>query len=120
MISSPIEAVVGSTNLKVSSEFLELFGFTTAATAALPEAASRALYDLGGSVEECLLVMPGADQGRVRFVSTPKPARQHAPFDPRPFAIDLFTVDVDRSVALATDARLGREPGDGASDGTRW
>ncbi len=103
MISSPIEAVVGASSVDASAVFLELFGFERRGSGSLPERAVERLYGLSGPAEECVLEVPGAERGLVRLVSTPVPPRQFAPFDPRPFAIDLFTVDVDRSVAMATE-----------------
>jgi hypothetical protein len=49
------------------------------------------------------MAVPGAELGRVRLVATPNPPRSFAPFDARPFAIDLFSTDVEASVALASD-----------------
>ena len=54
--------------------------------------------------------MPGADRGRVRVVATPNPGRGFSPFDPRPFAIDLFSADIEASVELARRSGLSSSP----------
>ncbi len=110
MLASPRDAVIGASDLDRMTEFLAVFGFQTRAAGTLPQPAARALYGLDMEPEERLLEMPGSARGRVRLVSTPVPARRFAPFDARPFAIDLFSSDIVRSVDLATGAGLHVSP----------
>lgn len=110
MLPSPIDVVAGASDMEAAAEFLCLFGFERVAAGRLPADAARALYGLAGPAEELLMAVPGTPRGRVRLVATPNPPRGFAPFDARPFAIDLFTTDTDRSVALATEAGYHSSP----------
>lgn len=110
MLPSPRDVVVGATDPGRMVGFLELFGFGRVAEAPLPAAAAAALYGLEGPAAEILLTVPGADRGRVRVVATPHPCRSFAPFDPRPFAIDLFATDIEASVELARRNRFHASP----------
>jgi hypothetical protein len=110
MFPSPIDVVVGATDMEAVAEFLILFGFEKGPTGPLPADAAAALYGIDGPVEELVMAVPGAPRGRVRLVSTPNPARSYASFDARPFAIDLFTTDMDRSVALANGGGYHASP----------
>ncbi len=101
MLPSPIDVVVGASDMEAAARFLELFGFDRGATAELPTDAAKVLYGIEAPVQELVMVVPGAPRGRVRLVATPNPARNFARFDARPFAIDLFSTDMDKSVALA-------------------
>ena len=101
MLPSPIDVVVGASDMEAAARFLELFGFEKGLTAELPADVATALYGIGDPVHELLMVVPGAPRGRVRLVASPNPARSFASFDARPFAIDLFTTDMEKSVELA-------------------
>ncbi len=110
MLPSPVDVVVGASDIGPTARFLELFGFVHGVSGELPADAAAALYGLDSAADELVMVVPGAPRGRVRLVSTPNPARSFAPFDARPFAIDLFTTDTDRSVAQAADAGYHTSP----------
>jgi hypothetical protein len=110
MLPSPIDVVVGASDMEAAAEFLILFGFEKGPASVLPPDAARALYGIEGSADELVMVAPGAPRGRVRLVTTPNPARSFAPFDARPFAIDLFTADMDKSVELAVGAGYHSSP----------
>ncbi len=110
MLPSPRDAVVGASELESTAAFLEMFGFVRGEPARLPREVAAALYGLDAPCLELILYVPGAERGRVRLVSTPNPARGFAPFDPRPFAIDLFTTDIERSVGLAHTAGYHTSP----------
>ncbi len=110
MFPSPIDVVVGASNLTAAAEFLILFGFEKGPSAKLPANAADALYGIDGEINELVMVVPGAPRGRVRLVATPNAARSYAPFDARPFAIDLFTADMDKSVALADEGGTHASP----------
>ncbi len=110
MLPSPIDVVVGASDMEAAAEFLTLFGFEKGPAGRLPDAAAKALYGVDAPVEELVMVMPGAPRGRVRLVSTPNPVRSFAPFDARPFAIDFFTADMEKSVALAAKGGYHASP----------
>ncbi len=101
MLPSPRDVVIGASDMEHAEEFLTVFGFERASAAELPAGAARALYGLDAETDELMMVVPGAELGRLRLVATPNPQRRFAPFDARPFAIDLFSTDIEASVALA-------------------
>ncbi len=102
MLPSPRDVVIGASDLGAVASFLALFGFAEVARDRLPQPCASALYGLETATDELLLAVPGAERGRVRVVATANPARRFAPFDPRPFAIDLFSTDVEAGVAIAS------------------
>ncbi len=110
MLPSPIDVVVGASDMEAAADFLILFGFEKGPASALPADAARALYGIEESADELVMVAPGAPRGRVRLVASPNPARSFARFDARPFAIDLFTADMDKSVELAVGAGYHSSP----------
>ncbi|MEX1310978.1 MAG: VOC family protein [Candidatus Sulfomarinibacteraceae bacterium] len=110
MLPSPVDVVVGASDMEAATRFLIHFGFEMGVAGTLPAEAARALYGIDAPVDELVMAAPGAPRGRVRLVSTPNPARTYAPFDARPFAIDLFTADMDRSVAEARKAGYHTSP----------
>jgi hypothetical protein len=110
MLPSPTDVVVGASDMEAASEFLVHFGFEKGQAGTLPADAASALYGVDAPVRELVMAAPGAPRGRVRLVSTPNPARSYAPFDARPFAIDLFTSDTVRSVELAVAAGYHASP----------
>jgi len=110
MLPSPIDVVIGASDMEAAAEFLILFGFEKGPTSVLPADAVRALYGIEGSADELVMVAPGAPRGRARLVATPNPARSFAPFDARPFAIDLFTADMEKSVELAVGSGYHSSP----------
>lgn len=104
MLPSPSHVVVGATDLEQTSEFLRLFGCEAGERGTLPVEAAGELYGLEGEAEEAVLATPGAERGWIRLVATPRSPRRFAPLDSRAFAIDFFTTDLDRSLALAAEA----------------
>jgi hypothetical protein len=110
MLPSPTDIVVGASDMEAAAAFLIHFGFEKGPAGELPVDAANALYGVDAPADELVMAAPGAPRGRVRLVSTPNPARSYAPFDARPFAIDLFTADMDRSVAEAAAAGYHTSP----------
>ena len=103
-LRSPAHAVIGASDLAATTVFLERLGFEVTGRGRLPAAAARDLYGLDGEAAEAVLGMPGAEQGGIRVVATPHAAAEHHVFARGPHAIDLYTADRARSLALATDA----------------
>lgn len=110
VLPSPTHVVVGASNLEASASFLAVFGFASLEEAVLPPRAARELYGIDGALLELRMAMPGADRGWVRLIETPHPPREFAAFDNRPFAIDLFSADVERSLHAATSAGFSCSP----------
>lgn len=101
MLNSPRDVVVGASNPSSTAAFLSMFGFEQQTSGILPELAARALYGLDGPADEVLMAVPDAELGRVRLIATPHPLRSFTGFDARPFALDLFSTDIEASHALA-------------------
>lgn len=104
MLASPSHAVIGASSLDASADYLARFGFERAGQAELPATAAQALYGLDGAGEEMLLRVPGADAGWLRLVATPHGVRPTQPLDRRPFAIDLYSTDIEKSAAVGAEA----------------
>lgn len=103
MLSSPSHAVIGATDLDKMAAYFERFGFEPAAGGVLGGQAAAALYGLDGETEERLLSVPGAARGWLRLVKTPGARRETGPFDSRPIAVDIYTRDIETSLALARE-----------------
>lgn len=110
MLSSPRDVVVGALDIECVADFLAMFGFERRSAGTIPGYAAARLYGLDGDAEEVLLTVPGVDDGRIRIVATPNPPHRRAPFDERPFAIDLFSTDIEKSVALAASSGYDCSP----------
>jgi catechol 2,3-dioxygenase-like lactoylglutathione lyase family enzyme len=103
-LESPTHAVVGVSDPNATARFLEPFGFEVVARGELATATAERLYGLAGPCVEWRLAAPGAERGGVRLVQAPGPARTSGVFDHRAFAIDLFTRDIERSLAVGREA----------------
>lgn len=104
MLPSPSHAVVGSADLERMTEFFRLFGFEQVNEGTLPAESAKALYDLDGPTREVVLGIPGAKRGWLRLVETPHRFRETGPFDSRPIAIDLYSMDIVKSLEIAAAA----------------
>lgn len=104
LLESPSHAVVGTADLARSCQFLETFGFVRTAQAEIDAQHAWHLYGLDGPTSVARLAVPGAERGWIRLVETPHPPRAHGPYDHRPVAVDLYTRDIDQSIALARSA----------------
>ena len=103
MLGSPDHVVVGSRDPAVTAAFLRVLGFTTATTSPLAADAAAVLGATEGvPVVDCRA--GGRERGRILLVETSHPPPQRGPFDTGCHALDLYTTDVERSVALARDA----------------
>lgn len=101
---TPSHAVIGASDLAATAAFLRPFGFEVEARGVLPAAAAAALYGAEGPASEWRVGVPGAARGWLRLVEARRPPRPADTFDPRPFAIDLFTRDVEKSLEVGRDA----------------
>ena len=110
MLGSPSHVVIGAAHLEATAAFLAIFGFRSDGEGELPPEVTRALYDVDGPLRECAVATPGAEAGWVRLVETPHPARDFAALDHRPFAIELFTADIERSLRATTAAGFSSSP----------
>jgi catechol 2,3-dioxygenase-like lactoylglutathione lyase family enzyme len=104
VLASPHHAVVATRDLDVMTSFLRTLGFGESARGELSADATRCLYGLGDTTPERLLVAGDAPGGLLRLVATPTPAPASGPYACGPMAIDLYTTDIERSLALAGQA----------------
>jgi hypothetical protein len=104
MLSNPSHAVVGCCNLAATARFLSVFGFDVTSRGTLAAGAARSLYGLEDAAEEWRVAAPGAETGWLRLIATGRASRPASVFDPRAFAIDVFTRDLAASLRLAAEA----------------
>lgn len=104
MLSSPDQTVVGATDVAATIDFLEALGFEAGAALRVEAPAAATLYGLDGATVERHLAVPGTGRGGIRVVGCDLPGGPPEPFALGPTAIDLYTRDLDRSLALAAAA----------------
>lgn len=105
MLPSPTHCIVGATDLDAVARFLGTFGFTDRRDDVLAADAATKLYGLPGPARQATLRTAGATgPGWIRVVETWRPAPHVGPYDHGPHAIDLYTRDIEASVALARGA----------------
>jgi hypothetical protein len=105
MLSSPTHCIVGATDLDAVARCLGAFGFTDRQDDVLPASAAARLYGLEGPARQATLGAAGSTgPGWIRVVETRRPAPRVGPYDHGPHAIDLYTRDIEASVALARAA----------------
>jgi catechol 2,3-dioxygenase-like lactoylglutathione lyase family enzyme len=105
MLSSPHHVIIGTQNISAQISFWAALGYSViAGPTDLTVEASSALFGCELPCTEVLLGVSGATSGFVRLVSVERAQPPTGPFDRRPSAIDIYTTDQPRSVALATEA----------------
>lgn len=100
MLGSPRGVVIGATDLAATEAFFAGLGFGAVARCEM----DGGLYGASSSVSEVVLGMPGCDRGTIRLVSTSVAAPEKGPFDAGPYAFDVYTRDIEASLALLADA----------------
>ena len=97
-------AVVGASDLAASVTFIAALGFEVVARRELTAEQAHALYALPGATEEVVLAAPGAAAGAVRVVATPLPHPSRDPYRRGGHALDLYTTDIEKSLAVSEAA----------------
>jgi catechol 2,3-dioxygenase-like lactoylglutathione lyase family enzyme len=97
-------AVVGASDLAVSVAFVSALGFEVVDQRELSPEQAGDLYALPGGTTEVVLAAPGAAAGSVRVVATPLPHPAYDPYRRGGHALDLYTTDIERSLALSAEA----------------
>lgn len=97
-------AVVGASDLAASVAFVEALGFEVRSRRTLGTEQAHALYALPTATDEVVLVAPGASAGAVRVVATPLPHPAPDPYRRGGHALDLYTTDIERSLAVSVAA----------------
>ncbi len=103
-LSSPSHAVVGASDVDRTCRFLSTFGFHISETADLPMVAARDLYGLNCPLKEVVLRADRSSTGWFRVVQTPERRLTPNPGDHKPLLVELYTRNVDDSLAVAADA----------------
>ena len=97
-------AVVGASDLAATVAFVTALGFEAVERRDLTADQAFDLYALPGATTEVVLTAPGATAGSVRVVATPLPRPTTDPYRRGGHALDLYTTDIERSMALSAAA----------------
>jgi catechol 2,3-dioxygenase-like lactoylglutathione lyase family enzyme len=108
-LGSPTHVVIGATDLDASIDWWTGLGFGVVTENTLDPDVADALFGLAGEVEQVELRVDEAPGGAIWLVQTPRLPKPRGPFDAGPFAVDLYTTDMDASLAITAD--LGATPG---------
>jgi catechol 2,3-dioxygenase-like lactoylglutathione lyase family enzyme len=108
-LGSPTHTVIGAVDLDASIEWWTGLGFGVATENTLDPDAADALFGLAGEVEQVELRVDEAPGGAIWLVQTPRLPAARGPFDAGPYAVELYTTDMEASLALSVDggATLG-------------
>jgi catechol 2,3-dioxygenase-like lactoylglutathione lyase family enzyme len=102
-MAAPIvdHAVLGASDLARATAFYEAFGFEVLRRGSIDADVAAVLYGIDAELDEAVLGVAGATGGMLRIVATPLPGRGHVPFARGGHALDLYTTDIARSIAIA-------------------
>jgi catechol 2,3-dioxygenase-like lactoylglutathione lyase family enzyme len=108
-LGSPSHVVVGVSDLDASIDWWTGLGFGVTSENTLDPDAAEGLFGLAGEVEQVELRVDEAPGGAIWLVQTPHLQSTHGPFEAGPYALSLYTTDMDASLALGNDlgAKLG-------------
>jgi catechol 2,3-dioxygenase-like lactoylglutathione lyase family enzyme len=109
ILGSPTHVVIGATDLDASIDWWTAFGFGVVTENTLDPDVADGLFGLAGEVEQVELRVDEAPGGAIWLVQTPRRQNSRGPFDSGPHTVELYTTDMEASVALAAD--LGAIPG---------
>lgn len=101
MLQSPSHAVIASRDAAELAGHLQALGLLPTRRRTLDATSARRLYGVSSPIEELRLEAPGAQRGFVRLLTSTAGPRGGSPYDLRPLAIDLYTRDIEASLALA-------------------
>ena len=97
-------AVLGCTDARVTAYLFEAYGFVIDAERTLSVEAADALYGLEHAATELVLGVEGAASGGLRLVETHLPEPEFDAYARGGHALDLYTTDMDASVAVGRAA----------------
>lgn len=103
-LMSPTHVVLGTRDRSAQVEWWTALGFTAGPTTPVPAIEAAALYGLNGPTTQTLMSVHGATAGHILLVDTNQMPAAVGPWDRGPHAIDLYTVDMQRSLAIAAAA----------------
>lgn len=103
LLMSPDHALIGSADPERQAAFWVAMGFEVTQRSNVDAALAR-LYGVEEGSEQISLAVPGASAGGLRIVATAQPEVAMGPWDRGPFAVDLYTRHMDRSLDAAVAA----------------
>ncbi len=103
LMTSPDHVLIGSRDPERQAAFWVAMGFEVTERTTVDAALGR-LYGVEEGSEQISLAVPGASAGGLRIVATAQPEVTMGPWDRGPFAVDLYTRDMDRSLDAAVAA----------------
>lgn len=103
ILRSPDHVLIGSNEPETQATFWTAMGFEVIDRTTLCAELAR-VYGADEGSAEITLAVPGAAAGGIRIVGVEQQPVAMGPWDQGPFAVDLYTLDMDRSLALAVDA----------------
>jgi hypothetical protein len=107
-MSAPVEVVVGATDLDATTRFLATFDLEVVAEGTVAVTDADSGDGQAGSTSWRRLGVPGADRGTIRLVATDLPGGPRPAIAAGPLAVDLYTRDLDASLARLADAGIDR------------
>lgn len=103
ILRSPDHVLIGSNHPETQATFWTAMGFEVINRTTLCAELAR-VYGAAEGSPEITLAVPGAAAGGIRIIGVQHEPVTMGPWDQGPFAVDLYTLDMDRSLALAVDA----------------
>ena len=103
LLMSPDHALIGSADPERQAAFWVAMGFEVTERTTVDVALAR-LYGVAEGSQQISLAVPGTSAGGLRIVATAQPEVAMGPWDRGPFAVDLYTRDMDRSLDAAVAA----------------
>ncbi len=107
-LGSPTHVVIGTIDLDTSINWWTGLGFGITTENTLDPDVADGLFGLAGEVEQIELRVDEAPGGAIWLVQTPRRRSREGAFEAGPYAVDLYTTDMEASLALA--AELGATP----------
>jgi hypothetical protein len=105
-MSAPVEVVVGATDLDATTRFLATFDLEVVAEGTVAVTDADSGDGQAGSTSWRRLGVPGADRGTIRLVATDLPGGPRPAIAAGPLAVDLYTRDMDASLARLAGAGI--------------
>lgn len=105
-MSAPVEVVVGATDLDATTRFLATLDFEVVADGSLDAPDGGSADASASPVAWRRLGVSGTDRGTIRLVATALPGGPRPAVTAGPLAVDLYTRDMDLSLARLADAGI--------------
>lgn len=103
-LASPDHVTVGASDPAQTGDFLQRLGFECTGRQQLSATEAAALYGLTHAVTEDWYAAAGSRWGQIVVVKTPTAPHDRSPFDRGAHALDLYTRDMDQSIATVRAA----------------